>query len=131
MTALPKLNIPVGDKFGVNLCLQRVRMAWGVPARQGSDTAYHEWLLEGGAHGENTHTEHYQVKGMPIFMKGAGVNGHVCIYDADGYVWTTDWPNRGRWNRVKLTALAKAWNMRVLGGSEVLNGVRVLPHKSY
>jgi hypothetical protein len=124
-----KLTIPISDRFPTDTCLMQVRKAWGVPALY--PTAYAAWLGAGGAKGENTHTEHYRVKGMPIFMKGTGAHGHVCLYDEDGYVWTTDYPKRGQWNRVKLSILADAWNMRVLGGSEVLNGVRVLPHKSY
>jgi hypothetical protein len=119
----------MGDKFPTNTCLMQVRKAWGLAAKY--PTAYEAWLGAGGADGANTHTKYYEVKGMPIFMKGSGPYGHVCIYDTDGYVYTTDYPHKGRWNRVKLTTLAKAWNMRVLGGSETLNGVRVLPHKSY
>lgn len=126
---MPSLKVPVGDTFPVDTCLMQVRKAWGVNAYY--PTAYAAWLGAGGAGGENTHTEHYKVKGMPIFLKGAAAAGHVCIYDTDGYVWTTDYPKRGRWNRVQLASLAKAWNMRILGGSETLNGVRVLPHRQY
>lgn len=125
----PNLKIPLNDTFPTNTCLMQVRKAWGVAALY--DTAYHAWLGAGGATGADTHTAHYQVKGMPIFMKGSGAAGHVCVYDDNGYVWTTDYPRRGHWNHVKLTDLAKAWNMRVLGGSETINGVRVLPHKQY
>lgn len=126
-----------GMTFDMDECLQRCRYA--LNGKDGSNTpvpglggtAYEAWLRAGGAGGENTHTARYQVQGMPIFMKGAGHAGHICIYDTDGYVMTTDYPRKGRWNRVKLSTLAKAWNMKVLGGSETLNGVRVLPHKSY
>lgn len=126
----PALNLDKGATFPVDTCLMQVRKAWGVPALY--PTAYAAWLGAGGAAGANTHTDpaHF-VHGMPIFLKGSSAAGHICLYDKDGYVNTTDYPNKGRWGRVKLTALAKAWNMRVLGGSETLNGVRVLPHKSY
>ncbi len=123
---MPNLNIPMNDTFPTNTCLMQVRRAWGVAAKY--PTAYAAWIGAGGAKGADTHTINYKVHGMPIFLKGRGAAGHVCIYDTDGYVYTTDYPRKGRWNRVKLTDLARAWNMRVLGGSEVLNGVRVLPH---
>jgi hypothetical protein len=126
---MPELHIPVAARFPTNTCLMQVRKAWGVDAYY--PTAYAAWLGAGGANGANTHTDHYKVRGMPIFLKGTAAAGHVCIYDTDGYVWTTDYPRRGRWNRVKLTDLAHAWNMKVLGGSETLNGVRVLPHHTY
>jgi hypothetical protein len=124
-----KMTIPIAARFPTNTCLMQVRKAWGVSALY--PTAYAAWLGAGGAAGANTHTEHYQVKGMPIFMKGSSAAGHVCLYDADGYVWTTDYPKKGQWNRVKLDKLAAAWKMRILGGSETINGVRVLPHKQY
>ncbi len=120
--------IPTNASFPTDTCLMQVRKAWGVPALY--PTAYAAWIGAGGAAGANTHTVHYQVHGMPIFMKGRGAAGHICIYDTDGYVWTTDYPRKGRWNRVKLTDLAGAWGMHVLGGSETLNGFRVLPHKT-
>lgn len=122
------LKVPLTNTFPVDTCLMQVRRAWGVPALY--PTAYAAWVGAGGAAGANTHTVHYQVHGMPIFLKGNGAAGHICIYDKDGYVYTTDFPNRGKWGRVKLTTLAKAWGMRVLGGSETLNGVRILPHVS-
>lgn len=125
----PVLNVPTHATFPVDTCLMQVRKAWGVAALY--PTAYAAWLGAGGAAGANTHTDHYQVHGMPIFLKGTSAAGHICIYDTDGYVWTTDFPNRGRWGRVKLASLAKAWNMRVLGGSETVNNVRVLPHHQY
>lgn len=125
----PMFRIPANDTFPMDTCLMQVRRAWGVPAKY--PTAYSAWLGAGGAAGPDTHTKHYEVHGMPIFMKGRGAAGHVCIYDADGYVWTTDYPRKGHWNRVKLTDLARAWGMRVLGGSETLNGVRVLQHRAF
>lgn len=130
MTVYPALNIPKNDTFPVDTCLMQVRRAYGIAAEY--PTAFAAWIGAGGASGANTHTDpaHF-IKGMPIFMKGSSSAGHICLYDGDGYVMTTDYPRQGRWNRVKLNALAKAWNMRVLGGSEVLNGVRVLPHKAY
>lgn len=132
---MPSLHIPTGATFPVDTCLQQVREAWGITGYPSSftakRTAYNAWLFAGGAAGANTHTEHYQVHGMPIFLKGSGAAGHICIYDTDGYVWTTDYPKKNHWGRVKLTTLAKAWNMKILGGSETLLGVRVIPHKAY
>lgn len=122
-------TIDDSERFSTNLCLQRVRMCYGIAARY--PTAYDAWIGAGGRNGRNTHYTFYKVQGMPIFMKGSGAAGHVCIYDKDGYVWTTDYPRKGRWNRVRLDDLAKAWRMKILGGSETLNGVRVLPHKQY
>lgn len=129
LAAIARCRMDWNSAFPTNTCLKQVRTVYDIPAR--SATAWDEWLANGGAKGANTHTEHYAVQGMPVFLKGSGSAGHVCIYDSDGYVFTTDYPRRGHWNRVKLSALAKAWNMRILGGSEVLNGVRVLPHREY
>lgn len=129
VTAVNYAKANKGAPFPVDTCLMQVRKAFGINAKY--PTAYAAWLGAGGPQGANTHTTHYAVQDMPIFMKGAGAAGHICIYDTDGYVYTTDYPKRGQWNRVKLATLAKAWNMRILGGSETLNGVRVLPHKTF
>jgi hypothetical protein len=129
LVALMRARSDRGAKFPTNTCLMQVRGLYGIDAKY--PTAYQAWLGAGGAAGENTHTVNYHVQGMPVFLKGAGAAGHICLYDSDGYVWTTDYPRKGHWNRVKLGELAKAWNMRVLGGSEVLNGVRVLPHREF
>lgn len=131
----PSLHVPMRATFPVDTCLMQVRKAWGIDGYpdnfKGARTAYNAWLYAGGDAGANTHTDHYHIHGMPIFLKGRGAAGHVCIYDADGYVLTTDYPRSNHWNRVKLSVLAKAWGMKVLGGSETLLGVRVLPHHTY
>lgn len=135
MTAVAYTKANKGAPFPVDTCLMQVRKAFGIDTYPnnfaGQHTAYNAWLNVGGAGGANTHTTHYTVQNMPLFMKGAGAAGHICIYDTDGYVYTTDYPKKGQWNRVKLATLAKAWHMKILGGSETLLGVRVLPHKTF
>lgn len=124
-----KAQMANGTRFGVDLCLQRVRLAYqaGIPGLGG--TAYQAWIRAGGADGPNTHTVKPAPAGVPIFMKGSGRAGHVCVSDGNGGVYTTDYPLLNRWNHVAdIHTLARAWNMRILGWSETLNGVRIHPH---
>ncbi len=53
---------------------------------------------------------------------------HVAISAGNGWCWSTDILRPGRWDRVRIDDLAKRWNMKYLGWSETLNGVRVHPH---
>lgn len=131
-------QIANGTRFGVDLCLQRVRLAYqaGIPGLGG--TAYQAWIRAGGAAGPNTHTVKPAPAGVPIFYKGSGNAGHVAvsagIHAGEPWIYTTDFDvNRpghltGRWALVRERDLMRGWNMRRLGWSETLNGVRIHPH---
>lgn len=125
--ARAKALVAKGTRVPVDTCLMQVRKLFDVPAKY--RTAYLAWLGAGGHDGPNTHYALPAPAGVPVFMKGRNAAGHICLSDGNGGVYTTDYPRVGRWNHVAdIHTLARAWNMKVLGWSETVNGVRVYPH---
>lgn len=126
MNAVAYAQAHRGEPFPTDTCLMQVRKAFGIAAKY--PTAYAAWLGAGGAAGVNTHTLIPAGPNVPIFFKGRGAAGHIAISAGNGWCWSTDILRPGRWDRVRIEDLAKRWNMKYLGWSETLNGVRVHPH---
>jgi hypothetical protein len=111
-----------GTRFDVGLCLQRVRLCYGVAALYGDATT--AWLRAGHKH--PTTDPAAIPRGVPIFWTGGSSgHGHVAISAGNGECWSTDILRRGRWDKVPIRLIGTTWGLRLVGWTEDLNGVRV------
>lgn len=130
--ASAKAQAAAGTTFGTGLCLQRVRLAFGIAALY--PDAYSAWRGAGGSAGPNTHTstDSAPPKNVPLFWRGGPhAYGHIAISAGDGTCWSTDIGGNGHWAHVRITDIHRKWGLTYLGWSETLNGVRVHPHVTY
>lgn len=52
---------------------------------------------------------------MLFFDSGRNRPEHVAIGAGGGYCYTTDYPRRGRWGRVPIRSIERAWGMKLVG----------------
>lgn len=135
MSAVTYAAAHTGEPFPTDTCLMQVRRAFKIYAYPdsftGARTAYNAWLYAGGAMGQNTHTMLDAPANVPIFFKGRGAAGHIAISAGNGMCWSTDIRRPGHWDLVSVKSLSAKWNMKYLGWSETLLGIRVHPHVKY
>jgi hypothetical protein len=111
-----------GTTFGRGLCLQRVRLCYGVPALY--PDAATAW--------RNAQYRHPQVdpsvipRGVPVFWTGGSArHGHIAIATGDGECWSTDILRGGHWDKVPIGLIHQRWGLTLVGWTEDLNGARV------
>ena len=129
MTATPEQAIAAavtqskyGPAFGIGLCLQRVRMCYGVgPRDPDASTA---WALAKYRH---TQTNPVSIpRGVPVFWTGGSSgHGHIAIATGDGTCWSTDIRRTGYFDRVPIAEIHDRWGLTLVGWTEDINGVRV------
>lgn len=108
-----------GSKDEGGMCLRFARTCVGAPAAApDAATAWRATIYR--------HTS-IPPRGALVWWSGGSRNrGHVAIGDGKGFCWSTDIARLGRVDRVSLAYLAARWgNLRYLGWSEDVNGVRV------
>jgi len=113
-----------GARFDVGLCLQRVRMAYGIAAR--FPDAASAWA--GAAHKHPTTDLASIPAGVPVFWTGGAHGyGHVAVKAGGDTVdvWSTDLERPGHFDRVDGRRIGATWGLRLVGWTEDLNGVRV------
>lgn len=111
-----------GPQFGVGLCLQRVRLCYGVgPVFADAAKA---WV--GAQLKHRTEVAAEIPRGVPVWWTGGrNGHGHVAIATGDGSCWSTDFERPGWFDRVRIDDITRAWALDFQGWSEDLNGVRV------
>jgi hypothetical protein len=104
-----------------NRCLQTVRIAWGLPSEDPSAIA--EW------NSIPINRRRYDPLkapiGAPHFWKG-GKYGHVAMQaEHEGFVWTTDLPDKDRVGLVASPYINKRWKYQYLGWSLELQNAKL------
>jgi hypothetical protein len=112
-----------GPRFDVGMCLQRVRLCYGIAALY--PTAAAAWA---GAKSKHRTTNPADApRGATLFWTGGSAGaGHVAI--ATGYrgrCWSTDIRRPGYFDKVPADEIAERWGMTFVGWTEELNGVRL------
>ena len=103
-------------------CLKTCRLAWDLPSDQPS--AIKEWESI-PAKFKNTDPNKAPV-GAPHFWKG-GDYGHVALQaEHEGFVWSTDLPERGRIGLIDIDLVENRWGYKYLGWSRQLQN-KLLP----
>lgn len=109
-----------GPPFGEGQCLMRVRLCYGVDARDGD--AITAWRNAVHKHPETNPNR--IPRGYPVFYAG-GDHGHVAISAGDGMCWSTDSNRVGFFDHVPITQPITQWGKTLLGWTEDLNGVNL------
>lgn len=114
-------QVDTPDKDFTRLCLQFVRMAFGLPAvYPDAGTAWDRAVHR------HTVTQGSQVpRGVPVFWELPSVADHVALSLGDGWCLSNDIKRRGRIDRVRIDSITTAWGGQLLGWTEDLNGTRV------
>ena len=104
------------------MCLKTCRLAWGLPADEQS--AIKEW---DSIPDKFRHSDPMTAPvGAPHFWK-VGKFGHIAIQaEHEGFVWTTDLPEKDRVGLVHIDTVSKKWKAKYLGWSSQLQN-QVLP----
>jgi hypothetical protein len=111
-----------GTTFGAGLCLQRVRLCYGVGSKY--PDASTAWLSATQKHPETLAAR--IPRGAPVFwIGGSAGHGHIAIATGDGECWSTDILRNGRWDKVPIDLIHSRWGLALVGWTEDLNGVRV------
>jgi hypothetical protein len=113
-----------GPSFAAGMCLQRVRLCFGVGS--GALDATKAW--EAADHKHRTTTTRDIPRGVPIFWTGgSGGHGHIAISTGNGRCISTDIHRRGFFDEVPITEINRRWgsSLRFQGWTEDINGVRV------
>ena len=112
------------------ICLILVRECYGIPPggnanMDGDADAFDAWFRSEHKHPETNPAR--VPRGVPIFWQGGSANhGHVAIATGfSGNCWSTDIKRKGYFDRCKITQIHEDWNLKLLGWTEDLNGVRV------
>lgn len=114
-----QVDHPVKDF--TRLCLQFVRMAYGLPVvHPDAGTA---WDLAELRH--PTRTANSIPRGVPVFFELPSVADHVALSLGDGWCLSNDVLRTGRIDRVRIDAIVQRWGAQLLGWTEDLNGHRV------
>jgi hypothetical protein len=120
--ARAQISSPVKDFTG--LCLQFVRMAFGLASLYGS--AIVAW---DNAERKHPTTDAKTIpRGVPVFWR-IGKFGHVALSLGGGLCLSTDVRRRGRVDIVRIDHIREAWGAQLLGWTEDLNGVTVWQNK--
>lgn len=131
----------IGKPNEYGMCLKEQVAIHGIPGPygwggNGKAWAYNYWL-HAVEHGKVVKTSDPMKvpKGALLFhapRPGATTNGgkagHVATSAGDGYEYSTDQPKDGRWGKVKIAAVEKAWGKKLVGYIIVTgDGVRLMP----
>lgn len=124
----PKLAVAWGHDQIANpvkdfhrLCLQFVRMAYGLPAvYPDAGTAWDK-----AEHRHPTTDAGSIPPGVPVFWEMPGVADHVALSIGAGHCLSTDAKRRGRVDVVRIDSIGPAWGAQLLGWTEDLNGFHV------
>lgn len=110
-----------GTDFGPNNCLFAVRSAARGPG--GTHDAADAWKASEGRHLTGT-----PPRGAIVYWVGGSRGyGHIAISAGSGWVWSTDIKRKGKFDKVRISTLNRAWpNLRYAGWALSVNGVRVL-----
>ncbi len=113
---------PARTGYG-GLCLQFVRLAYGVAPKY----AYARLAWQRAKHRHGTSSWAQVPIGAPVFFdRPSSRYGHVAIYVGGGKIATTH-ASTNRTGVDKISTWTGAYGYRMLGWTEDLNGVRVLP----
>lgn len=112
---------PTSEK---GMCLREVRECYAVAALYpDAATAWHQ------AERKHRETDPRKIpRGVPVFWTGgSGGFGHVAIATgwSMGRCWSTDILRPGWFDKVPIELIGSKWDMRLVGWTEDLNGVRV------
>jgi hypothetical protein len=108
-----------GPKFGTGLCLQRVRICYGIPALAAD--AIGAWNIAQTKHRVTDPTS--IPRGFPVFWSGGSDgHGHIAISAGGGKCWSTDIERPGFFDYVDITEIRAKWGLTLLGYTEDLNG---------
>ena len=111
-----------GTTFEVGMCLQRVRLCYGIGPRAGD--AIGAWNAAKSKHRVTDPT--LIPRGYPVFWSGGSHgHGHIAISAGSGFCWSTDIRRPGRWDRVPITEIHEKWGLTLLGYTGDLNGVKI------
>lgn len=117
--ARDQVNAPVKDF--TRLCLQFVRMAYGLPVfYSDAGTAWDRAELR-----HETQDAGSIPADVPVFWETSSVADHVAYSLGGGMCLSTDARRRGRVDVVSIDSITQAWGGKLLGWSEDLNGQRV------
>lgn len=127
MTATPEQAIAAarsqsenGPRFDTGLCLQRVRLCYGVAAKYPDAATAWKYAV-------HKHTRGTPARGTLVFWTGGSAgHGHIAIATGDGYCWSTDIERPGYFDKVPIDRIAQKWGMQYVGFAEDVNGVRVI-----
>lgn len=110
-----------GPKFGIGLCLQRVRILYGVAAKY--PDAAKAWHYTVHKHTDGS----VPPRGALVWWTGGSADhGHVALSTGGGWCWSTDIKRPGYFDLVPTADIARKWGMKYVGWSEDINGVRVI-----
>lgn len=109
------------DKSYYRLCLQFVRMAFGLSAVfPDAGTAWDQ------AKKKHKTTDPLKVpRGVPVFWELPTAADHVALSLGDGKCISNDVVTKGRINVVTIDSITRNWNGKLLGWTEDLNGQTV------
>ena len=108
------------------MCQQFTRLAFG--AGGGAPSASKAWDWAKKKH--PTKNANSIPAGVPVFWKGGSRGfGHVAVSLGNGLVRSTDWPRSGQVGTARITDISRAWNQRLMGWTEDINGVTVYKPK--
>jgi cell wall-associated NlpC family hydrolase len=107
-------------RFEPGYCLRAVRTWLEIPALY--HDARHAW------DGVKTSDKRWSAPppGAPVFFATPGLQGHVALSVGDGWVLSTDQPERGKVGLVTIASIEASWSAAELGWSVSLNG-RLIP----
>lgn len=139
--ALARAKAKVGKTNRVGYCLAECVAVYGIPGPygwggNGRAWAYNYWL-NAVAHGKVVKTSDPMAipAGALLFhapRPGAttvgGKAGHVAISAGGGYEYSTDQPRDGKWGKVTIASVERAWGKKLVGYIIVTgDGVRLMP----
>lgn len=111
-----------GPAFAYGMCLQRVRLAFGIGAK--ASDAIGAWNAA-----QHKHRESNPAKipaGYPVFWSGGSSgHGHIAISAGHGMCWSTDIRRGGYFDLVPIATIHAQWGLTLLGYTTDLNGVTI------
>lgn len=114
-----QVDAPIKDFH--RLCLQFVRMSYGLPAvYPDAGTAWNA-----AVHRHETQDASSIPAGVPVFWELPSVADHVALSIGGGLCLSTDAKRRGRVDVVPIDSITTAWGGQLQGWTEDLNGRRV------
>jgi len=111
-----------GPAFAVGMCLQRVRICFGIGAK--ASDAIGAW--NGAQHKHRTTDAKAIPAGYPVFWSGGSAShGHIAISAGKGKCWSTDIRRRGYFDLVDIDTIHRQWGLTLLGYTGDLNGKEI------
>jgi hypothetical protein len=111
-------QIATPSKDWTRLCLQFVRMSYGLPALYpDAGTAWDQAKLR-----HETQDAGSIPAGVPVFWELGSVADHVAISAGAGLCVSTDARRKGKPDLVAIDSITREWGGRLLGWTEDLNG---------